>query len=157
MSLAALVYVNTLANELVWDDIGLREFIAITVHKGGLPALLRAEFFLERPLGYYRPLVLLSLWLDGQFSPVFPIAYHATNVVLHSINTGLAFAVLTRWLPSPTAATLGAILFAVHPVHTESVAFVSGRTDLLACAFVLISCLAVWHHQEHPARGGGGG
>ncbi|MGQ0721103.1 MAG: tetratricopeptide repeat protein, partial [Candidatus Eiseniibacteriota bacterium] len=68
--------------------------------------------------------------------------YHATNVLLHAAAAWLVWLLGRRVLASAFAALVAALLFAVHPVHTESVAFVSGRTDLLASVFALAAAFA---------------
>jgi len=140
---AVAAYAGTLGHELVWDDPLLLENIRTAVREGGLPRLLTAEFRVnpDQPLGYYRPLVYLSLYLDFRISGAFLPVFHATNVLLHAGNTLLLHALLRTLAGSGAGALLGGLLFAVHPVHTESVAFASGRTDLLAAFFVFLAAL----------------
>jgi hypothetical protein len=86
---------------------------------------------------YYRPLVTASYVLDAQWSGVRALGYHATNVVLHAAVSVLVLWLLLRLglgaLPSRSAA----LLFAVHPLQTASVAWIVGRNDLLMTGFVL--------------------
>lgn len=141
--LAFALYAGTLTYPLVWDDLALVGTVQRTLSRG-LPGLLTAEFNLEpsKPTGYYRPVVLLSLRVDSLLAPRFPPSYHFTNVILHSLATGLVFSLVALTVGSAGAGLAGALLFAVHPVHTEAVAFVSGRTDLWAALFLLASVLA---------------
>jgi tetratricopeptide (TPR) repeat protein len=96
----------------------------------------------DEELGYYRPVVLSSLW-PTRAGRARAVAYHATNVALHIATSVLVFAHSAgRLLATGRAAWLAALLFAIHPVHTESVAFVSGRTDLWAALLALAATLA---------------
>lgn len=143
LAAAAAVYAGTLGHALVWDDVLLREYVAETVRDAGLRGLLLAEFALRvgESTGYYRPLVLLSLWLDFSAGSLAPLLGHLTNAALHALCSVLVLRLLRQFLPPGGGALAGALLFAVHPVHVESVAFVSGRTDLLAAVFVLLAVL----------------
>jgi tetratricopeptide (TPR) repeat protein len=152
-AIAFAAYAGTLGHGLVWDDPSLLKTIRDVVREEGVPGLLTAEFRLypDQPLGYFRPLVNLSLHLDSRISGVFPPAFHVTNVALHTAVTVLLHGLL-RALGGPGAgAFLGGLLFAVHPIHTESVAFVSGRTDLLSAFFVLLAALC-WARERYGER-----
>ncbi len=137
--LAVLVYSGSLSHALVWDDPLLLDHVRELRQQGGWSALLTAGFRLSEDvdLGYYRPVVLLSLALDDLAS-----TFHPTNVLLHAGCTWLVGMLLWRFGFSPAISLLGATIFALHPVHVESVAFVSGRTDVLAALFVMIATLA---------------
>lgn len=139
-------YAGTIRHELLWDDPIILKY-AQNVHRAkGLGGLLKAEFSLDEqganPTGYYRPVPLLSFWTDHLVSSRIPYSFHATNILLHALNSGLVFIFLGLFLSRP-ASIAGALVFAVHPAHTESVAFVSGRTDLWATFFALL-CAVTW-------------
>ncbi|MBI2821511.1 MAG: tetratricopeptide repeat protein, partial [Acidobacteria bacterium] len=72
----------------------------------------------------------------GGFSPSI---YHLTNILLHAANSLLVFLLLHRLSQDPSLALAASLIFALHPVHTEAVAWVSGRTELLACFFMLVA------------------
>lgn len=83
------------------------------------------------------------------------MSYHATNVALHGLATGLVLFV-ARTVTSRCGALMSAALFAVHPVHADAVASVVGRADVLSCVFFLLSFLCYgWHvrardsHRHH--------
>jgi protein O-mannosyl-transferase len=144
--LAAIIpFVPTLGHELVLDDVFLMAHVDRLDREGGIGRVLTADFRLlpTKPLGYYRPIVLLSLWTDARLSILLPAGYYATNILLHTANAVLVFLLCQALLKSSTAALLAGLLFAVHPIHTESVAMIAGRTDLLATMFILLSTL-VW-------------
>lgn len=84
----------------------------------------------------------VSAWL----SPMEPWGYHLVSVALHALNTVLLFGVAARVFPFG-AAFVCAALFAVHPIQTESVAYISGRADLVMATGVLIAMLGVETHR----------
>jgi tetratricopeptide (TPR) repeat protein len=147
--LAFGVYARSLNYDLVWDDPQLNRLVATRVEQGGLSGLLssRFEFATDLVADYYRPVVLFSLWANSLAPGGSPWAYHLTNLFLHVAATILVFLLVSLVAGSSRAGSIGAALFAVHPALTESVAFVSGRTDLLAAVFVLVATL-VWERDR---------
>ena len=136
---SALLYLPTLGYQLVWDDPVLLGFVQARLQSGGVPTLLSSEFLLgigSSHTGYFRPMILLSLAIDGWLGGGSPWMYHLTNVVLHASICGLVVLVLSSIVRDLRSAIFGGALFAAHPVHVEAVAFVSGRTDLWAALFV---------------------
>ena len=97
---------------------------------------------------YYRPIFLLWLKLSyAAFGPS-PVYWHLASVVLHILVTLQVFWLTKRLLKNRIAAMVASLLFAVHPVHVESVAWVSGVTDLLMCVTMLGSVLAFLRWQQ---------
>jgi tetratricopeptide (TPR) repeat protein len=150
--LVVAVYARSLGNELVYDDHLLieRNPIIRTLD----PVTHLGSHFWERQGGkgddfiYYRPLVSATLAVEWKLFGATPWGYHATNVLLHWLAAWLVFLVL-REIGSDVVATIAAALFAVHPIQVESVAFVLGRTDVLATGLVL---LGTWLHLRLPER-----
>jgi tetratricopeptide (TPR) repeat protein len=96
-----------------------------------------------RALGYYRPLAVLSNWVDTRIWGGEAVGFHLTNLALHAGVVIGFFLLVRRLLGRTETAALAAGLFAVHPVHTESVTFISGRVDVLAALF---GVWALWAH-----------
>jgi hypothetical protein len=138
--LGALAFAAVPSYELVWDDRHFLHADSVLAH-GSLARLVASDWSLQGPRsGYYRPIVTLTLALESRLSGGSPAVHHTMNVVYHlGAALALVWAAL-RLLRSPTAAWLAGFAFVVHPVHTESVAWVSGRTDVIAALFF---CLAV--------------
>jgi tetratricopeptide (TPR) repeat protein len=88
------------------------------------------------------PLSWLSLMLDAQILGPGPRGFHLTNLLLHAANTCVLFAVLAKATHQPSHSALVAGLFALHPLHVESVAWVAERKDVLSTLFGLLSLLA---------------
>ncbi len=90
----------------------------------------------------YIPLTILSYHVDFLVHHLDPTWMHIEGLVLHMFNTILVFILLRRWSGGVTPAALGALLFAIHPVQTETVVWLSARKDLLMTLFSLASLLA---------------
>ena len=88
------------------------------------------------------PLVWLSLMLDTTLFGVSPGGYHIVNLALHTANVLLVFGLLSMATQNVWRSAFVAALFAVHPLHVESVAWVSERKDVLSVFFGLLSLLA---------------
>ncbi len=88
-------------------------------------------------LANYAPLTWLTFLADFARAGLDPGAYHLTNAVLHAANAALLFLVLARLTAAPWPSALVAALFAVHPLHVESVAWISSRKDVVSTFFGL--------------------
>jgi tetratricopeptide (TPR) repeat protein len=140
-----------LQNDFVnWDDDAY--VVNSSVIKDLSPENIR-DFFTEYHHGLYQPLTLLSLALDYAAGGLDPFVYHLVNVLLHLINTGLVFALVYLLAHQLPVALLAAALFGVHPLHVESVAWVTERKDVLYGAFFLASLIAyVRYVRQGQAR-----
>ncbi len=97
---------------------------------------------------YYRPLIELSYWLDNKFWDMSPAVMHLENVIMHCCNSILVFFLAFRFSNNCNNKTyllplLASLLFAVHPLNVEAVAWIAGRTDPLLTLFVLSACF-IW-------------
>jgi Flp pilus assembly protein TadD len=101
----------------------------------------------------WHPLTWLSLMADTQLHGTGPWGYHFANVVLHTANTLLLFALLRRLTGDAWPSALVAGLFALHPLHVESVAWVTERKDVLSTLFGLLALLAYARYARSPGVG----
>lgn len=92
--------------------------------------------------GNYHPLTWLSLELDATLYGLKPAGFHATNVALHLANSVLLFIVLLRMTGGLWPSAIVAAFFALHPMHVESVAWISERKDVLSTFFLLLALVA---------------
>lgn len=105
-------------------------------------ALLRSFPPAENARGLYRPVANLSHALEWPFFGDDARGYHAVNAALYALAVALLFAWIAGYAASAPAALAATALFAFHPVHTEAVDSVAGRSELLALVFVLGALLA---------------
>jgi tetratricopeptide (TPR) repeat protein len=141
-----LVYLNALSGPFVYDDLrGI-------VDNGSIRGLTSLEARLVGDMG--RPVLNLSYAVDYAWWGLEPFGYHLTGVLLHVLNVVLLFAlgrtavadanlVAPVPLPPGAAAFVMAALLAVHPMATEAVAYVSGRSEVLCATFFLLALVAL--------------
>lgn len=109
--------------------------------RGPTPEHLQTAFTTFDP-ELYIPLTLISFQLNYLISGLAPWSYHLTNIVLHGANAVLIFLILKKLTEAPRASLFAAALFAVHPINTEAVVWITARKDLLSAFFALAATLA---------------
>jgi len=144
-SVAFLVYSNTLSNPFVWDDIYLIEKNRWVEDFSNINFAFTKDY-LETSIsvgstGYYRPIIVASFFINHLIGGKNPFIYHFTNVIIHSINSVLLCIFLYLLFNNFLLAYISALIFAVHPIHTESVSFIAGRTDVVAMLFYLLTLI----------------
>lgn len=145
---AALVYAPTTAFPFVgWED-DLRLLSNPTV-RAGLSQEGLSWAFTSTWSGSWSPLAWLSHMLDFTLYAGDAGGHHAVNVALHAANAVLLFAGLRSATGAPLRSAAVALLFAVHPIHVETVAWVSERRGLLSATFGLA---ALWCHASDARR-----
>jgi tetratricopeptide (TPR) repeat protein len=136
---AIAVYWNSLGGDFVWDDRFLIVDNPRVQSFDRIGELLTHDyvFIAETDLayGYFRPLSSLSLAVDYAVWGPDPKGFHLTNLLLHVASTLLAGYLALRLGATRGVAWATSLLFAVHPIHTESVSWIAGRTDPLAFLF----------------------
>ena len=153
--ITAIVYLPALKNGFVtWDD---NEYVYNNLKIGNLDTEFVRWAFTTPQVGMYSPLTLLSLGLDFFLWDLKPSGYHLTNVGLHVLNTFLVVLCIARILQAASqagylrpfsprrmliTAEVTGLLFGIHPLHVESVAWVSERKDVLYTFFFLLSVLS---------------
>ena len=154
-AIAFSVFLPTTGNNFAWDDI--RNYVDNPYWRG-LSAGNIAWMFSTLSCDNYFPLTWLSLALDYEIWGLNPMGYHFTNVIIHSLNAVVLFLLAKRVLNMiflqrfqlhlneiSIGAFAAAILFSLHPLRVETVAWISTRADLL-CAFFYM--LAVFSHLD---------
>jgi Flp pilus assembly protein TadD len=101
----------------------------------------------------WHPLTWLSHMLDVQLFGLDPGPHHLVNVLFHAINTVLLFLLLLRMTGAYWQSAFVAALFALHPLHVESVAWVAERKDVLSAFFWMLTLLLYAWYVERPRRG----
>ncbi len=98
----------------------------------------------------WHPVTWISHMIDVQLFGLNPRWHHLTNLLLHIANTLLLFLVFHRMTKAPWKSAFAAALFAIHPLHVESVAWVSERKDVLSTFFWMLAMGAYVHYVAHP-------
>ena len=134
--LTFLAYIPALSSGFVWDDD------AHVTDSRALRTVCGLATIWTNPgaTHQYYPLVHTSFWIDYHLWGLNPFGYHLVNVMLQALNAVLLWQLLEQ-LGIP-GAWLAATVFAIHPVHVESVAWISERKNVLSGAFYLLSLLA---------------
>src|SRR5256886_249736 len=157
-------FLPALQNQFVsWDD---DENFLDNPHYRGL-GWTSLRWMWTTHLGHYIPLTWMTLGLDYLLWGMNPFGYHLTSLLLHAANAVAFFFVvrriLKRALPSPSerghalavSAGFAALVFAIHPLRVESVAWVTERRDVLSGLFYLSAILVYLRACERGARGRG--
>jgi tetratricopeptide (TPR) repeat protein len=130
-------YLPVMRAGYVWDDgLYVRENPMLRSVDG-----LRQIWFEPRRSPQYYPLVFTSFWLESRLWGIAPGGYHFTNVCLHGVNAILVWLLLRRLRVG--GAFFAGLIFALHPVHVESVAWIAERKDVLSGTFYLLT-LMLW-------------
>src|SRR5262245_31578630 len=145
-----LVYAPVLRHGFVeWDD---PSYVIENSHvRAGLGASGIAWAFRSTELANWHPLTWLSHMLDVSLFGLAPWGHHLTSLLLHLANTALLFAALRRLSGSPWRSLAVAALFALHPLHVESVAWIAERKDVLSTAFWFAALWAYARYAERPS------
>ena len=144
--LVAVSYFPALSAGFVWDDAVLTGARPIQSLSGLWQIWFEPRSLLDYE-GHYWPILYTTFWLEHKLWGFDPLGYHLVNLLLHSAVTLLLWRLLRR-LAVP-GAWLAAMIFAVHPLHVESVVWVMGRKDMLAALFYLAAALAYLRFVEN--------
>lgn len=148
MGVTLLAYLPALWAGYIWDDGG---YVQYNSTLRSLDGLRRIWFEFGATQDYY-PLTFSTFWVEYQLWGLLPAGYHLNNVLLHALNAVLLAQLLVR-LRVP-GAFVAAAIFALHPVHVESVAWITERKNVLSGLFFLLALHAYVSfedfHQEQP-------
>lgn len=175
VGLPLILYIPAFKSGFIWDDL-----VYINGNSVYSPTHPFKHFFSQGM--FYRPLVSLTFVIDHGLFHSNPVGYHLTNILVHEINVLLVFFVLSKLIKTfgvkascsgvnikdgketalegscamvhPMAvAVTGALIFALHPVNTEPIAWISARNDTLATMFFLITflCLIIYEEEKKTA------
>jgi tetratricopeptide (TPR) repeat protein len=146
-----ICYSNTFDNAFIYDDEifiinnrFLREFQYFS------------KFFTEsagagayNSDNFYRPIQLLLYGIAYQLFELDVRAYHTINIVLHILNSLLIYSFVNNLFPKKKAGLLTAIIFAIHPIHTEAISYINGTAEPLFLLFSLLTIISFFKGKEH--------
>ncbi len=150
---AFFVYYNSLNNDFVFDDESVVQNNQSITVLSNIPKFFTAEEGFHKVIGrYYRPVVSTLYTIDYAIWGLNPFGFHLTNVIIHAIASLLLLIILLKlfgeYKHGILSALIGALIFAVHPIHTEAVSWISGRTDSLTTLFFFLSFLFYIKYSE---------
>ncbi len=137
-------FVNSDDNEYVTENSLVQDGSV-----GGLKRLVSSF-----ALGNYQPLTMLSYWVEYRFFGLRPFGYHLTNLILHLGNCLLVWWFLWALTKDLPVACVCALLFGIHPLHVETVAWVSERRNLLYTLFFLSSAICYCRYLSRGQKRG---
>lgn len=145
--LTLIIYSNSLNNDFLtnWDD---KRYVVENNDIKGLSWQNIKNIFSNFYMGNYQPLSVLSYALEYKFFGLNPAAYHTTNLFFHLLNTILVFYFIYLLSYSTISASIVALLFAIHPMHVESVAWIAERKDLMYACFYLGSLICYLYYLK---------
>jgi tetratricopeptide (TPR) repeat protein len=145
---AAILFLTFLAYQPIWhagfvwdDDVYVTDNQTLRSPDG-----LREIWSSPGATVQYYPLVFTSFWVEHHLWQLKPLGYHLVNVLLHALNAILLWRLLRR-LELP-GAWLAAVIFAIHPVTVESVAWITERKNVLSCLFYLLAMSAFLRFRQ---------
>jgi len=146
---ATLVYTNTLLNSFTYDD-----FLYVLNNPTVTAPTIRGFLEPTRAFNLFRPVTFVSFALNWVVGYIHPLTYHLANLLIHAAVSLLLYLlcrkVLEQTPEGDNVAFAAALLFAVHPIHTEAVASIVGRSELLAAGFLLAAWLLHLRDQQIP-------
>src|ERR1051326_5664648 len=143
-------YLWTLQFGFVYDDLGQIVSNPLVQSWQNLPMFFRGNVWMQQSaLGnYYRPLFLTWLLLNHTLFALHPMFWHLTNIAAHMGATAMVYLLVLRLTREQKVAAMAALIFGVHPVHIEAVAWISGVTEPLLALLMIPSFLAFMNYRE---------
>lgn len=132
-----------------WDDDRL---VLDNPHIKSLSFANIIKIFSSFHLGHYNPFVILSFAIEYHFFKLEPLIYHITNLFLHICNSILVFIFIYLISKSNFISSIASILFGIHPLHVESVAWITERKDVLYSFFFLLSLIYYIKYKQISNR-----
>jgi hypothetical protein len=147
-ALVTAIYYPTLNAYFITDD-----FMWVTLGNKSWQDI--PSFFIKGSQdGFFRPLIDISFLLDYSVYGLNHTGYHISNLIMHMVNTILVFGLCYILSNNKGVTVLATLIFALHPMHTESISYISGRSELLYSMFFLTALICfIKHLQSKRAQG----
>lgn len=147
-----LLYARTLSFGFTYldDNVLILDNLTFLQNLGNLSRAFTQEVFhiLHSSASYYRPILTISFMLDAVVSGSSPFVYHLSNILYHLTASFLVFKLFRKLKHSTDLSFLFSLIFAVHPVLTQAVAWVPGRNDSLLTIFALAVFITFINYWE---------
>ena len=148
-----IVYMQILSHGFLQLDDSAYVTENLNIHEG-ITSHSIAWAFSTFHCANWHPLTWLSLMLDYKMYGMNPMGFHLTSLLFHIANSILLLLVLSLVTRSLWKSAFVAALFALHPLHVESVAWVAERKDVLSAFFWMLAMLAYWRYTRRPGIAG---
>ncbi|MCH8329858.1 MAG: tetratricopeptide repeat protein [Bacteroidetes bacterium] len=147
--ISVITLAPTLLNGFVWDDEGLiiNNPLLRDLSFDGIK-----DIFTHKLNMHYKPIVYITWAIEYSLVELDPILYHLDNLVLHLLNVWLVYLLFLKLDRPIWMAFIIALLFAIHPMHVESVAWATQRKDVLYAFFFLLSLLLYEKYKENDEK-----
>ncbi len=154
-----LLFLNTSTHPFVYDDHVLIVENSRLASIEYLSSLFNSSFQYDAPridyssfqIDYYRPFVRLLFWIIYQIGELNPVYWHVSNILLFSLVSVLVWLLVDKLSGNRRVATISALLFVAHPVHTEAVAYVNSLVETLHAIFFLSALLVYLIARDRSA------
>jgi Flp pilus assembly protein TadD len=158
--LAVLVYLNTMNAEFTYDDIDIIKKNETLRSTANIPELFTSTYWAgvqsAPDQSLYRPITMTTYALQYAIHGLRPGWFHVVNVALHALVCLVLFFAMREIFRNETVALVSGLIFAVHTIHTEAVAGVVGRAEILALLGILLCVWAYFRIMREPAGRAGG-
>lgn len=141
------LYSPSLRNDFVWDDIEVIQKSYHSFKASRINNILFPEAKQNKTQRYFRPIIYVSMVTDRELWGINPFGFHLSNLLLNSISTMLLYFLLLLIFAKfsvegkESISFFTALLFAVYPMHVESVSWIAGRTDILCSIFFILALI----------------
>ena len=152
LTVTFLAFVPSLGNGFIgWDDPGylLENPLVRELSFKNIKTIFTS--FVNKAY-HYHPLTIFSFAIEHHFAGFNPVSYHTTNLILHLFNTLLVFMFILILAKEKISAFIVALLFGIHPLNVESVAWVTARKNLLFVLFYLSAMICYIQHSRRTQR-----
>src|SRR5947207_3543903 len=140
-AIVGLCYLNSLPNDLVFDDGPIVGSNPVIRTISPIQFLKSPYWTKQQYEGIYRPFTIFSLSVDYAIWKKWAPGFRMTNLVLHAVNGFLVFLLCTSLVGEGIVPLTAMLIFLVHPVHTEAVTSLVGRSELFAACFFMTAWL----------------
>jgi len=144
-----LVYANSLKGQFLWDDEALVQYNPYIKDWSHLPKIFTSRLgsTAKEAGAFYRPVQTFSYLVDYSLWRLNVVGYHAVNILAHIGAALCLFWLIQIIFQNGKLSLMTALLFIVHPIHTEAISYVSGRADPLAAMFMLLAYIFYLKHN----------
>jgi tetratricopeptide (TPR) repeat protein len=139
--LVGICYANSLPNDFVFDDAPIVSSNPVIRTISPIQFLKSPYWTQQQYAGIYRPFVILSLSIDYAVWKRWATGFRLTNLALHAINGFLVFLICESLLGAGIVSCVAMMVYVAHPVHTEAVTTIVGRSELFSACFFLAAWL----------------